>query len=297
MTVPDYLAGRSTFESGRLVDTGAVRLWFHDGGGSGEPLFFMGGTTAGHFPFDFVRPYLGSFRLLTWEPRGLGPSDCPGPATNAYDLDVWASDLRALLRAVGVERTHLWAGGFGSFMCHRFAARYPELVGAVITYNDVWSGDPLMAYDRVWNVYQAIVENFGTTGLGARMLAGIFGVTDPPWFLDWEALNVEQVSRLETVEATTGYGCLHADVREDLAHITAPTLVLRGDQSWDGSLLDESADASLQLMRERVPRIEVATVPDAHPAYVIMQKPRECAEIALAFLGRHPLRPGSDPAT
>ena len=119
-----------------------------------------------------------------------------------------------------------------------------ELVGGLITYNDVWSGDPLMAYDRVWNVYEAIVDNFGTTGMGARMLAGIFGVSDPPWFLDWEALNVEQVSRLETVEATTGFGCLRADVRDDLPRITAPTLVLRGDRSWDGSLLDENADPS-----------------------------------------------------
>ena len=216
---PDYLAGRSTYESGRLVDTGTVKLWFHDGGGDGEPLFLMGGTTAGHFPFDFARPYLDDFRLVTWEPRGLGPSDCPDPATHPYDLDVWAADLRDLLGAVGIDRTHIWAGGFGSFMAHRFAALHPELVGALVTYNDVWSGDPLMAYDRVWNVYAAIVDNFGTTGLGARMLAGIFGVSDPPWFLDWEALNVEQVSRLETVEATTGFGCLRADVRDDLARI------------------------------------------------------------------------------
>ena len=288
---PDYLAGRSTYESGRLVDTGTVKLWFHDGGGDGEPLFLMGGTTAGHFPFDFARPYLDDFRLVTWEPRGLGPSDCPDPATHPYDLDVWAADLRDLLGAVGIDRTHIWAGGFGSFMAHRFAALHPELVGALVTYNDVWSGDPLMAYDRVWNVYAAIVDNFGTTGLGARMLAGIFGVSDPPWFLDWEALNVEQVSRLETVEATTGFGCLRADVRDDLARIQAPTLVLRGDRSWDGSRLDEGADHSLQLMLDRVPEIETATVPDAHPAYVVMQKPAECATIVRGFLGRHPLAP------
>jgi pimeloyl-ACP methyl ester carboxylesterase len=290
---PEYLSGRSGYESGRLVDTGAVKLWFHDEGGSGESLFFLGGTTAGHFPFDFVRPFLAGYRLLTWEPRGLGPSDCPDPATHPYDLDVWASDLRDLLRCVGVERTHLWAGGFGSFICHRFAARHPELVGAVITYNDVWSGDPLMAYDRIWNVYKTIVDNFGTTGLGARMLAGIFGVSDPPWFLDWEALNVEQVSRLETVEATTGYGCLHADVRDDLARIVAPTLVLRGGRAWDGTPLDEDADPSLGLMRQRVPNLEVATVPDAHPAYVIVQEPEACAAIVTAFLARHPLSSGS----
>jgi 3-oxoadipate enol-lactonase len=289
MASVDYLAGRSDYASGRLVDLGEVRLWLHDTGGLGEPLFLIGGTTAGHFAFDFLRPHLGPYRLLTWEPRGLGPSDCPDPAVHVYDLDVWAADLRDVLSSIGVSRTHLWAGGFGSFICHRFAADYPELVGAVITYNDVWSGDPLMAYDRVWNVYTSIVENFGTTGMGARMLAGIFGVSDPPWFLEWEALNVEQVSRAETIEATTGYGCLKADVRDDLQKITAPTLVLRGDRGWDGSLLDESADPSLQLMLERVPNLEVATVPDSHPAYVIVQKPKACAEIARSFLAKHPI--------
>ena len=38
---PDYLAGRSTYESGRLVDIGEVKLWFHDSGGDGEPLFLI----------------------------------------------------------------------------------------------------------------------------------------------------------------------------------------------------------------------------------------------------------------
>jgi pimeloyl-ACP methyl ester carboxylesterase len=288
--VTDYLQGRIAFDSGRLVDLGEVRVWVHDAGGDGDPLFFLGGTTAGHFQFDFVRPYLTHYRLLTWEQRGLGPSDCPDPATHAYDLDVWSTDLRALLDTLGIERTNLWAGGFGSFVCHRFAATYPERVGAVVTHNDVWSGDPLMAYDRIWNVYKAIVDNFGTTGIGARMLAGIFGVSDPPWFIDWEALNVEQVSRLETVEATTGFGCLHADNRDDLARIEAPTLVLRGDRAWDGSQLDEAADESLQLMLGRVPNLTVATVEDAHPAYVMVQKPERCAAIVDAFLREHPLR-------
>jgi pimeloyl-ACP methyl ester carboxylesterase len=284
-----YLETRSDYDAGRLVDIGEVRVWVHDTGGDGEPLFLFGGTTAGHFPFDFSRPYLTHYRLLTWEWRGLGPSDCPDPATHPYDLDVWSADLRALLDTLGIERTHLWAGGFGSFVSHRFAATYPERVGALVTYNDVWSGDPTMAYDRIWNVYEAIVENFGVTGIGARMLAGIFGVSDPPWFLDWEARNVEQVSRPETVEATTGFGCLHADNRDDLSRIRAPTLVLRGDRAWDGSRLDEAADPSLQLMLERVPEIRVATVEDAHPAYCIVQKPEECAGIVDRFLREHPL--------
>ena len=33
------------------------------------------------------------------------------------------------------------------------------------------AGDPAKAYDRTWYDYRAIAENFGTTGVGARMLA------------------------------------------------------------------------------------------------------------------------------
>jgi 3-oxoadipate enol-lactonase len=267
-----------------------VRLWFHDTGGEGEPIFFLGGWTAGHFQYDFVRPYLPDYRLLTWEPRGLGPSDRPDPAAHPYDLDVLSDDLLDLLEAVGVQRVHLWAGGFGSYNALRFAARYPRLVEALVTYNDVWAGDPRMGYARIWEVYRTIVEQLGTTGFGARVLAGSFGVSEPPWFLDWETANVEEVSHAETVEALVGFGCLHADVRDDLASIEAPVLVLRGDLGWDGTPLEERDDASLQLMRERIPGLEVATVANAHPGYAVVQRPRECAEVVREFLGRHPIR-------
>ena len=293
MTAADWQAGRLPFGAGRLVDTGTVRLWFHDAGGVGEPLFLLGGWTAGHFQFDFVRPYLARYRLLTWEPRGLGPSDRPDPASHRYDLDVLSDDLRDLLREVGVPRVHLWAGGFASYHALRFAARHPGLVGAVVTYNDVWAGDPRMAYDRIWVVYRTIVEQFGTTGLGARMLAGSFGVSDPPWFHDWETANIEATSHPETVEALVGFGCLNADVRDDLESIAAPVLVLRGGRGWDGSDLADHDDPSLQLMRARLAALEVATVPGAHPGYVAVQQPRRCAAIVEEFLGRHPFGRGA----
>jgi hypothetical protein len=67
--------------------------------------------------------------------------------------------------------------------------------------------------------------------------------------------------------------------------------VLQGDRSWDGRPVDESQDASLALMRERVRSLEVATISSAHPAYVLVQKPEECARTVRTFLERHPLWP------
>jgi pimeloyl-ACP methyl ester carboxylesterase len=89
----DTDAIRTRPDSGRVVDTGRVPIWYHDDGESGDPIFMLGGFTAGHFVFDFVRPHLRGYRTLTWEPRGLGLSGCPDPRAEPYSSTMWADDL------------------------------------------------------------------------------------------------------------------------------------------------------------------------------------------------------------
>jgi 3-oxoadipate enol-lactonase len=286
----DYLAHRTRADDGRLIDTGRVKLWCHDTGGDGEPLFLLDGFTTGHFGYDFARPYLRDYRVITWTPRGLGPSERPDPARHEYSVEVWAEDLRELLQAIGVERTHIWAAGFGCYIGFRFVADNPELVGALVTYTDVWAGDPTKRYPAIWAVYKAIVENFGTTGFGARMITGLFHVPDLPWWRDWEALNVEFLLHEDTVEATVGYCLTEVDVRDALPHVRVPTLVLQGDVSWDGRHLDVSEDHSLAFLREQIPHLEVAIVEGTHPGGLPMQRPEEYARVVREFLSRHPLQ-------
>ena len=271
-------------DPGTIVEIGPVRLWCSDLG-QGDPLVLLGGFTAGHHVWDFVRCHLGALRTITWEPRGLGRSDRPpGP----YSTELWADDLALLLDKLGVERAHLWAAGFGNYIAVRFAAEHPERVGAIAGYTDIWAGDPAKAYGRIWNVYAAIIENFGTTGFGARMLSGIFDVP-LPWFPAWEARNVEEVVHPDTVERTVGYCLTEADVRAELPRIAAPFLVLQGDVGWAGERVDPEQDPSLRLLRQSLPQLELAVIPGAHAAYVLAQRPRECADALLAFLAAHPL--------
>ena len=279
MDIPEALD-----DPGRIVDIGVTRLWCSDLG-EGDPVVLLGGFTAGHHVWDFVRPYLSGLRSITWEPRGLGRSDRPD---GRYSVGLWADDLALLLDSLEVERAHLWAAGFGNYIAVRFAARYPGRVGAVAGYTDIWAGDPGKAYGKIWNVYSAIVENFGTTGFGARMLTGIFDVP-LSWFPSWEARNVEEVLHGDTVERTIGYCLTEADVRDDLPLVHAPFLVVQGDMGWAGERVAPESDDSLQLMRRSLPQLELAVIPDSHAAYVLAQRPREYAEAALAFLAAHPL--------
>ena len=284
----DWRTGRIRASDGFLVDTGSVRVWCHDAGGAGVPLVLLGGMTAGHFIWDFVRPHLtaAGFRTITWEPRGLGASDRPPPP---YGVEVWADDLRDLLGVLGVERAHLWATGFGSYYALRFAAAHAAAVGALVTYTDSWPGDPAKGYARTWARFRSIVEEDGTRGEGARRLAATFHVPWLPWFADWEAANVEEVLHPETVEHTVGYALTQADVRGDLGRVRAPVLALLGGLDREGRPADLAGDASLELLKQSIGQLEVAVIDGSHPAYVLAHKPAECAAAVTSFLERHPL--------
>lgn len=270
------------FERGQLLELPGARLWVHDEGGEGEPLFLMGGFSPGHFHFDFVRPHLRDFRLITWEPHGFGPSLSPPRAR--YSAAGWATDLRQVLEGLGISRAHIWANGFSSYVALRLAADSPEMVGALVVSTDVWAGDPTKGYQGAWEAYRKIIEAAGTTGRGAELLAELYQVTEPAWFGDWFATACARVLHAETLNATR-YCLLEADVRDALGEIAAPTLALLGDRDWNGAPLQTEDDPSLALMRSELAGIEVAVV-GAHPIHLIVQRPREAAAIVDAFIRR-----------
>jgi pimeloyl-ACP methyl ester carboxylesterase len=279
---PPVRVGRSARE--HFLETGKATLWYEEER-PGDTLLLLGGFTAGHYVFDLVRPHLAErFRLIAWEPRGLGRSERVDPVTNPYSTDVWAEDLSDLCVALGTDRVCIWAQGFASYYAIRFAARWPDRVMALVTYTDIWAQDPVKGYPAIWNVYRAIVENFGITPFGARMLAHLFDVATPDWFYDWEQKNILETLHSNTVAATVGYCLTEADVRSDLERLTMPVLVLQGDIGWNGQR--PADDPSLALMRHRIPNLEVVVVEGSHPGYVLIQKPQECATVAAEFFTR-----------
>jgi pimeloyl-ACP methyl ester carboxylesterase len=276
--VHESLQKRTLFEEGEIYEINGVRLWCHDTGGPGEAVVLLGGFTAGHFVFDFIRQHLSDYRIITWEPRGLGPSAAPNPLDSEYSAKVWADDLSGLLSAIGVEKAHFWADGFGGFIALRMAAEHPETVQSLITSTEVWSG--LQDRTKNWNVYSAIVNNLGTTGRGAKLLAKWMDIESLPWFVSWEAANISEVLRLETVRATVGYGLLDADVRAELPRIQAPTLLLLGAESAQDAL----NQAGVSELRAGIENLEISVIEKAHESYGVVTHPREFALAARAFM-------------
>jgi class 3 adenylate cyclase len=75
---------------------------------------------------------LASFsRLILFDKRGTGLSDRPRTLTLETQMD----DIRAVLDAVGSERTALLGAIQGSQLCALFAATYPERTRALVLYH------------------------------------------------------------------------------------------------------------------------------------------------------------------
>jgi 3-oxoadipate enol-lactonase len=269
---------------GRRVEIApGVTLWCAEEG-EGPTTLLLGGFTAGHNVFELVWPYLREeYRVVAVEPRGLSGSDCPDPATHDYGVEMWADDLAATIEHLGAGPVRIWAQGFSSYYALKLAATRPELVAALVAYTDVWAADPVKGYGKIWPVYRSIVEGYGTTGFGARMVSTLFDVPSPPWFYEWERQNIETVLHPETVAATVGHCLTEADIRDDLAAIEAPVMVLQGDGDWGQG--EMAADPSLELMEERIAGLEVCRLPD-HPGYVLIQRPEECARAVIDFFKR-----------
>jgi len=72
-------------------------------------------------------------RVILLDQRGIGLSD---RSKGLPDLETRMDDLRAVLDAVGSERTVLWgAGADGGALCAMYAATYPERVTALAFWN------------------------------------------------------------------------------------------------------------------------------------------------------------------
>lgn len=70
-------------------------------------------------------------RLIVLDKRGTGLSD-PVPLGGFPTLEEWMDDIRAVLDAVGSERTALLSGVGASYLTILFAATYPERTSALV---------------------------------------------------------------------------------------------------------------------------------------------------------------------
>jgi pimeloyl-ACP methyl ester carboxylesterase len=182
---------------------------FYEEHGSGEPLLLLHGGLVDGDSFGQQTPALAErYRVIVPDRRGHGRTpDVEGPIS----YDVMADDTIALVEALGTGPAHLVGWSDGGNVGLLVAIKRPDLVRRLVT----------------------IGSNFSTDGL-TREAAAAFRPDTPtsavPVMREAWKVNAVDPDRFEAVlEKMQGCWFDYSIPTADLARITAPTLIVVGD--------------------------------------------------------------------
>jgi pimeloyl-ACP methyl ester carboxylesterase len=221
------------------IKVNGVDLW-HRITGKGEPVIQIHGSGFGHFNFDPVTPPLGKqFRVIDYDMRGYGQSDRP---VQDYTMETWADDVTGLLSALGIERAHIHGTSMGGMIAQVVAGKYPDRVLSVVI---GCSAAKMGTAAKLFCKNQIDIVKMDPDGVGSRLLAE---------FTCWMAVsrrhlaaegtaavdNIQRILRESNRPEVFIAACeemRRMDLRPWLAKITAPALVIGGDEDimtpWD----------------------------------------------------------------
>lgn len=200
--------------------------------GEGEPLVLIPGFASGAWSWSWQVDELSrSFRIVTFDPRGIGRS---GMGENdAGAIERIADDVAALLDELKIESAHMLGISFGGFVAQDFTLRYPARVIRLILACTSFGGPHHVAPS-----IEVLTAFTSTEGLNSSdRIRRYLTVAFSSGFVETNGDDVERFCRLREANevAPEAYSrqlqsAMDFDVESRLAEITAETLVISGDR-------------------------------------------------------------------
>lgn len=279
--IPGEQLSAPMIHEARTVKVGDISVAVQEYG-DGEPLLIINGTSQSlGFWADAAQLLAGRYRVITYDLRGLGSSERGSAEMTVATL---AADARDLLDALEIERAHVLGYSLGSATAQELALAAPERVASLVL---------LCTWGRTDGFQRAVLTGLAhpwrTGDLEAAL--GALGIAFSPELLDSPDFGalVEQLLPLfpstpAQIAATAEQwdaDFLH-DTLDRLAGITAPTLVVAGEQDlltpvWQG-----------RAVAERIPgaRFELFTGPGSSHALGV-ERAEEFLPMVVEFVGRN----------
>jgi pimeloyl-ACP methyl ester carboxylesterase len=238
--------------------------------GTGAPVLLLHGWGASSQLFQATLASLGQgFDAIAPDLPGFGatpPPDAP------WGVDEYAEWVIALLDTLGIARAHVVGHSNGGRIAIRLARRWPERVDKLVLTDSAGIRPP-----RTWR-YHLRVRAFKLLRWAGRSAAV------PAVLRTWAAARAAQSGSTDYQQASgvmraTLVRLVNADLRDDLPHIAAPTLLIWGERDEDTPLADG------QLMERAIPDAGLVVFDGAgHFAY-LEQSPRFCHIVKTFFQG------------
>ena len=250
------------------------------------PLVLVHGSWGSKLQWDVVASELSrSFRVLSYDRRGHGESECPSGQGSVRE-DV--TDLAALIESLGLAPAYVAGNSFGASITLRLATERPDLMRGVIAHEpplfSLLAGDPAAASilgevgGQIGNVVECL-ESGDHSGAAERFMTKV-ALAPGEWEQlpqDFRQACIENAPTF--LDETKDAEALEFDI-EWITAFSGPALLTMGHASPShyGPVLEKLAEA--------LPHAERLTFPHAghlphvthHAAYV---------EATTAFIRKH----------
>ena len=139
------------------VQAGSITMNYEQQG-SGEPLILIPFLGADNACYAFqVQDYSKYFTCISVDPRGTGASDKP---EGAYSTEMFADDVAALMKAIGIQKAHIFGLSLGAATGMWLAAKHPDRVKSLSLHSGWHKSDAyLKAVLNGWQVMAKSIDN------------------------------------------------------------------------------------------------------------------------------------------
>lgn len=203
---------------------------FYEIHGTGTPLILISGLGGDRLFWQSSIEILSEkFQVITYDTRGIGKTDAP---LGAYSMDIFASDLLALMNQLHIDKAHILGFSMGGNIALSFALKYPERLNKLIlaATHAKMSAQIRMFVDAVLDCYE--------NAINAKQMFDLIC----PWIFSNRFLeDPKHAAYLVYDENEPDQQPLHAwknqylaqrayDVTDQIKDILLPTLILAADQ-------------------------------------------------------------------
>lgn len=247
-----------------VVNANGIELYY-EVHGEGEPLLLIMGLSLNSKSWFRSLPELSKhYQVIIFDNRGVGLS---GKPNTPYSIELMAEDTRAVLDAAGAKSAHVYGISMGGMIAQRFALRYPERVQSLVL-GCTTSGGAAHVQPSP-DVSMLMLSRASSTATPEEMAWATAPILYSETFLEnHHSLVAEDIARrIEMPVLPYAYmlqlqACLAHDTSGEIAQITAPTLVIHGDED---QLVPYENGAALA---ENIPNAEFLIIKGAGHIYV-----------------------------
>lgn len=237
-----------------------VRLYFEETG-AGTPLLFIHEFAGDHRSWEpQVRDFSRRYRCVTYNARGYPPSDVPEDGA-AYSQERAVTDAVAILDHLGIDRAHVIGLSMGGFCTLHLGLSHSDRARSLVIAGCGYGAEPERA-ERFRVESEANAAAFEKDAASAAE-AYALGPTRVQ-FQNKDPRGWEEFARMLAEHSGPGSaGTLRGvqmrrpplyDLRERLAGMTVPALIVTGDED------EPCLDADLMLKRT-IPSSALAMLP------------------------------------